>query len=102
MLPFLIFGKKLHTIASCGELNTLKDIIGDVGWLVGTRPDSDDVDLHGHQQSVQHHQQGGDAEPQVLRSHVVLGELAQLDGLCDERQHPVDEQDCEQKRDADG
>ena len=30
-----------------------------------TDPDSDDVDLHGHQESVQDHQQSCDAEPQV-------------------------------------
>lgn len=58
-------------------------------------PHSDDVDLYGHQESVQEHQQGRDAEPQLLRSHRVLHILPQLDGLCDERQHPVDEQNCE-------
>lgn len=56
-------------------------------------PDSDDVDLHGHQQPVQQHQQRRDAEPQVLRAHLVHCELPQLDGLGDERQHPVDEED---------
>ncbi len=59
-----------------------------------THPDSNDVDLHGHQQSIQDHQQGCDAEPQVLRSNIVLRKLPQLNGLRDERQHPVDEQDC--------
>lgn len=59
-------------------------------------PDSDDVDLHGHQQSVKDHQQGRDAEPQVLEPDAKLCELPQLDGLGYERQHPVDEEDWEQ------
>lgn len=59
-----------------------------------THPDSYDVDLHGHQESIQDHQQGRDAEPQVLWSNIVLCKLIQLNGLCDEGQHPVDEQHC--------
>lgn len=65
-----------------------------VGGVAATHPDSYDVDLHGHQKSVQHHQQGRDAEPQVLRADLVLCKLPQLNGLGDEGQHPVDEQDC--------
>lgn len=58
-------------------------------------PDSDDVDLHGHEQAVQQHQQGGDAEAQVLDPHVVIHKQHQLDGLCDEGQDPVNEQRCQ-------
>lgn len=63
---------------------------------MGTNPDSDDVDLHGHKESIQDHQKGRDAEPQILESDAELCKLPQLDGLGDERQHPVDEEDYKQ------
>lgn len=69
---------------------------------MASHPDSDDVDLHGHQQSIQDHQQGRDAEPQVLGADVLLCKLPQLNGLCDERQNPVDEQDCEDREQSCG
>lgn len=62
-------------------------------WMI-PHPDSYDVNLHSHQQSIQQHQQRSDAEPQVHWSDTVLCVLPQLNGLCDERHHPVDEQDC--------
>lgn len=66
---------------TCKKRDTLQDCFE---WNISIHPDSYYVDLHGHQQRVQSHQKGRDAEPQVLQSNVILSKLPQLDGLCDE------------------
>lgn len=80
---------------ACWEEAVIRSSRNLSGWRRITHPDSDDVHLHSHQEPVQNHQQSRDAEPQMLWSNAELRELPQLDGLCDERQHPVDEEDCD-------
>jgi len=59
-----------------------------------TYPNSNDIDLHSHQQPIENDHNSSDAETQLRKRHTVLAVSDKLDGFGDKGHYPVKKESC--------